>query len=217
MALKTNALCKVADLQTDISGLTTALAERAINSASAMIERYLGRGTLQRTSVAEKVAAWGREKVLLNRCPIESITSVVYDGEIVDSTDYTFEAETGEVYRTLGFDWTAPYQPGLVAPAKLPGFEDKAILVVTYIGGWVLPNDTDPTGSPTPPFVRLPSDLEEAALELAAQFTLRRGRDLSITSDQAGNAAQAFSQRLVDEHAIPGAVRAVLDLYRRVA
>lgn len=182
---------------------------RYINTASEAIERYCDR-RFQRATVVEKVGFMGGQRLLLERTPLVSITSIVVDGVTLGADVYSIEsAAQGTVYRESGWPWSADVIDAM-NPYRLPGTE-RQLATVTYVGGYILPNDAG---------VRdLPYDLEQACVDAVVALYRQQGRDKSVQAEAVGGASVQYTQR---NPALPGAggvlpssSLVVLDSYRR--
>lgn len=207
MALRANALTTVALFNSDTGNSTTAVAERFIDAASDAIEQYLGRSLQYATGLAETVPAFGTTRLMVSRTPLRAVTSVVtVDSATIDSTSYSIEGdgEAGFIYRADGWRWTADAVTAM-EPYRLPGTE-KPYYVVTYAGGYSLPNDATQT-------YPLPASIQEACLALAGHYYRNRNRRLDIASETVGNASQTFAGLV---QGMPAYVAAMLDPFKRV-
>ncbi len=214
--LAANALTTVATMEAELgipAGTQTTLLERLINEASDAIEHYCSR-TFYRATLTEKYAGHGTRRLMVDRTPLESITSITVDGSLISPVDYSIEdAKIGTVYRELGWLWTAKsaldQDSSRVRPAtddKLVGTEERYIEVV-YIGGYVLPSGTVGTGQ-----TRLPWDLERVAMDTVTQLFRNRGKYQNLQTE-----TEMLEDATWRGHAIPGPARKLLDRYRRVS
>lgn len=213
------AFTTLANLKTDlgITGSTfdTTL-ERRILAASELIEGWLGRKLRRETVTDERFAGNGWPTAYLARSPIVSITSITFDGATVSSTAYRIQdAERGCLYREDGWTWTAAVLES-ISPAQIGGTEDRAFLA-TYVGGYVLPNDT--TQNPTAPVYMLPSAIEEACLLWATDLHRSAGSRSDVVQEQVGDASVAYAVNSIEERAgakPPAAIARLLARYRRI-
>jgi hypothetical protein len=214
MALASNALTTTATLADEL-GITPAAGdvarlERYINQASEAIERFLGR-KLQKTTRTEKLAPSGTLRLVLANTPLSSITSIVEDGTTVDSDDYAIEdAEAGIV--VADEVWGSNDLVHGIAQDAVRG-TGKRDIVVTYIGGYVLPNDGGTRD--------LPHDIEAACLITAASLYRARGADRRIASEAVGDASVTYGgvNTAIGRGAggiIPDEAAVLLQAYRRV-
>lgn len=188
MTLAANALTTVEAVADDL-GITpigaadVARLARLINTASSAIERFLRRD-LQSKSHVERLAYSGGLRVVLEGAPLLSIESVVDDGETVDPARYAIEdADAGVVIFDVPQVRSSDLWLGVLADG-VPG-TGKRQLVVTYTGGYVLPNAA---GVRT-----LPVDLEQACLLTVVSLYRSRGADRRIASESVGDASVTYA------------------------
>lgn len=206
MALNANALATVASFNADTGNTDTPTAERFVNAASQTIEMFLDRALGWDAAKVETLPGTGTTRLYLSLYPLSSsspLTSITQDGVTVAATDYSVgDAASGEVYREIGWTKSELYDGSI-----------KRTLVVTYKGGYALPAQADPipTGS-----TRLPSDIQEACVLLAAHMWRWRGRDLLLSSETVGDASQTFqSSRVTAPETLPPFIQTMLAPYRR--
>lgn len=114
--------------------------EMLINMSSARIGQYCNR-QFKRQNYTETLPPNGRQLLILQQYPVQSVASVVQKGTtLTAATDYIATspfAEVGEIYRETG--WTGDYMlRGIVTNDIGPG---KLEIVVTYVAGYYLPDD----------------------------------------------------------------------------
>lgn len=177
---------------------------RYLQVATSVIERHCGRGPgkfLSQTHT-EALDGKGSRKIQVRNTPITSITSinrVLSDGslETIDSGNYRFESETGEI-ELIGDDdqyyYAAETNPFLGrrvfgTPEFSRGFRN---VQVVHVGGY------------TP--ATLPPALSQAAIEIAAYLFRRQGRDTTMGSESLGD----YSYSIAD----PESVSASLKMWR---
>jgi hypothetical protein len=210
--LNANALALLTDLQGDVPGLSDDLAARLINAASDLIEGYCNRKFKRIVGTIEKLPGHGTSRLVLARTPIESVASVVFDGATVDATSYALEdVDSGFLYKETGWEWTAKVVDA-AGPFQLPSSEER-LFVVTFTGGYHLPNDGALPGGATP----LPSVVREACLMVATALAKMRGRDTSIQAESLGNASVQYGGGVAGRSAVGQGVRLMLAPYVRVA
>ena len=206
--LASNALTTQQRVQ-DVLGLKSAEGRSLINLASDYIEKRCGR-SFGIASLAETVAGYGTSRIVIARPPIKSITSITFNStDTVDSTTYTIDdADAGLIQRDGGWRWTAHIMPD-ISGGHVPGTELKQY-TVTYIGGYILPKDSESSASPINGDARdLPYDIEEACLVLIGQMSRMRSRDPSITNESLMSYSSAYS-----DTPIPSFVERVINAYR---
>lgn len=207
------ALCTLADVKDDLGitdGTSDARLERRILACSDAMLRYLGRPLRREVGRVELLAGFGTANLLPKLTPIESVTSIVFDGDLVPATSYSVNdgwaiySQTGWQSTLLGVQTISPELEWV------PGTERRAY-EVTYTGGYCLPNDTTQAGAMLPPA------LAEAAISFTVTAYRAKGRDESIQAESLGEASVQFRGGVAGLDFIPASVRAVLNSYRRVA
>jgi len=187
--------------------------ERYVLEASSACEGYCDR-SFRKTTQVETLQASGTRRLVLSRTPLASITSIVVDGETLDASAYSIEdAAAGLVYRESGwprYDSVVPYSVSRDAIAGTA----KRDVVVTYVGGYVLPNDSVGTRD-------LPYDVEAACLMTVVSMFRARGRDRAVASKGTGDASVSFRlpNAIIGVGAggvIPDEAAVILNRYRRV-
>ena len=116
---------------------------RLIQGVSDAVLRYLSRSAVHfDPAITEKVRGFGRPKLLVERSPITSITSITLpDGTVCDPSEYESledDAAIGAIYRHFSWPDTALIRGGIVQQDRDAGTERRSITVV-YAGGWVTP------------------------------------------------------------------------------
>lgn len=209
MPLPANALTTVATMEDELgiaANSATARLERLIAVASDIIERYCSRKFARQVGIVENVEGQGGQLLILRRTPIVQVTSIKYDGELVDATTYETKAEDkarGFVRRDAGWNWTAATFDAM-SPVSAAGTEKRSY-EVTYDAGYVLPKDGAGRD--------LPYDLEQACIELVTSLYRGRGRDKNIASESVGGASRSYVA--VDGFALPPLVVTLLAAHRR--
>jgi len=216
MTLAANALTTVATLADELAlstpdaGSEKARLERYINMASGAIEQFCER-EFQQKSRALRLPGSGTLHLVLPATPLVSITSIVDDGTTVDASTYRIEdAAAGIVVGDT--IWRQADLVAGIAHDVVPG-TGKALLVVTYVAGYVLPNDAGTRD--------LPYDLEQAALITAVSLYRSRGADRRIASEAVGDASVTYAGANTaigrgEGGIIPDDAVALLKPYRRV-
>lgn len=103
-----------------------------------------------------------RQSLHVSRYPIESVTSIVIDGQTQDVSGYRTVADAGELHSLDTSGVATQWNFGTLA-------------TVTYVGGYLFPDDT---GDDIPPV------LESACLEMITMFWRSRGRDPMLKSEE---------------------------------
>ena len=186
ITLATNALTTLARVKEDLN-IETCQGDdeqkllRLINAASGFIERTADRVFYRDTAIVEKAKGYGFTAMAVKRAPINSITSITYNGATVDSDDYEVDGDGSEglIFKVGGWNWTAQ---NFVDASRtvIPGTE-RPLYTVTYDGGWYTPAQEDTTPANTR---ALPWDLEDAAIELIRAKWYGKNRDPSVKSER---------------------------------
>lgn len=177
-----------------------AFIERAIRRTAEVIPKYLrrwpgdnGTPTIGRETIIETYRdEIGTEFLSLDRRPIVSITSIVENGSTLDPADYELDGQSGLLTRLWGDVKT--------------GWNARKI-VVTYVGGWLLPGDADRN---------LPQSIEDAAVMLIKLARFTKGRDSSLRSENILEGLYSYSLFAPSdtEEGIPPEAACLLDDYR---
>lgn len=193
---------------------------KTVNRASKRIASFCGRELHYASGVVEDVGGYGTNELIVSRIPIASVTSVAFDGAIIDSTDYDIaDGASGIIYRRAGWLWTA-VRFRSVAQAQMPGTEER-LYAVTYSGGYWTPAQGPLSVKPALA-TALPDDIEQAALELTAMMYQRRG---GSGADVASESLMNYSVTYRDGNApdgswtggMPAQIAAMLAPYRVLA
>lgn len=178
---------------------------RLIASASRRIVSYTGREFVQET-IKESLGTQGNTyRLVLERTPIVSITSITYDGDTVDTADYAIEfADLGFV-RSLTTAWrkTTKFQKDI---NLIPNRFNDLLYEVTYVGGYSL----NATGSE----IEVPDDIKQATLEVLKSWWVMRGRDSLITWERIGDAEERRADPT--KFTVPPAAKSILDPWVRL-
>ncbi len=160
--------------------------QRMILTASAAIAENLNR-ELRKESTTEKVRPNDAQKIVLKKTPIVSITTITIDGAELASSGYEVDdADAGTLWRDGGWPAMSLLVEGAAGGDVVPN-SDKKRISVTYVAGYVLPNDTVGTRN-------LPYDLEQACLLTVVSLFRARGQDRRIASEALGDASVAYRQ-----------------------
>lgn len=214
----TNALCTLAAVKAALgiaAGDVTrdAVLETRILAASTRIERYCNRSFRRVVGKVERLAGYGTPCLLPTLTPIEVLTSLTMEDTTYAVAD--LEIEDGVIVRWLEgeFPHTTSYGDG-ASPDLRAGFERRK-LVLTYTGGYVLPND----GPAVAPALDCPADLAEACAVLTADMDRRLTRDGNVSAESVGDASISFATSLDADNslatAFPAYVRSLLTGYKR--
>lgn len=179
--------------------------ERQILAASQAIENYCGR-KFRKETLTEKYAGTGTQRLLLERTPVVSITSIEDDGSEIDADTYEIEdADAGIVWGESS--WTRRGRTIGIAADFVPGTGQK-LIEVAYSGGYVLPGDSVGTRN-------LPYDIEEAAIITAVSLYRARGADRRVAAESVGDGSATYRLSGGDG-IIPQEAVELLAKYRRI-
>ena len=204
MALATNALTTIANAEAELgltSGAQDALLTRYIDTASDQIERYVNHKLFYGASIVEKVAGKNDPFLYISRTPLSSITSIVWlgdDSTIAASQYEVWVANQGSIYNSSG--WNA---------VKISA-TDYTRYQVTYVGGWITPQQDADDGALTRD---LPFDLETASLNIIVGLWRQKGSDKTIRSESILGTSVNYER---NQDGIDPSVRAILDSYKRM-
>jgi hypothetical protein len=169
-----------------------------IDEASDDIEAALGfrvvRETAEQTFWHEQYDTIP-DRLLLDRTPVASIASVVVDGETYDDSRWRLDPKTGEMF---ALDSSG-------RPCVWLFFKS---VVVTYDGGYILPDATDRD---------LPKGIEGACIDLVSSFWAAKGRDPSVKSEEISGviSKQYWVGAVGEDGELPPSVVMKLAPYRR--
>lgn len=179
---------------------------RMIEEATAAIERYCNR-TFKQATVTEKLAGYGRPYLMVSRLPLNSITSITYDGGAVSAGDYEIaNATTGEIMHKTGV-WNDTSKQSLNASLTKTPYSEGKLYTVVYSGGYVLPGNSGRT---------LPADIEAACVMAVSSMYSRRLDNPDIVKESlSGVASVEYGSTSGNTTAqLPAAAAAILDKYR---
>jgi len=133
---------------------------KVIDRASQAIVDYCGREFAKET-ITETIAGAGQPLLFLSRTPVVTLTSVSFDGDIMDTEDYELQDKvSGRIYNKGGY-W------------RYTGYSLSYSFV--YEGGYILPSMSGT--------VNLPDSVQAAALELSKILFVSRKQDSSVKSE----------------------------------
>lgn len=179
------------------------LLERNINSVSEMVSKYCNRNFIADT-YSEFYKGSGRQKLILNQYPINTITSVKVDSaSLTAGTDYVTSDQTyldqGIIFKNAGWTWYG-YLTGLVGELTAP--VDN--IEVVYSAGYTLEPETSRT---------LPWELEDAVISMVENmYNEQQNGTVGIKQITQGKLSYTFfSNSLIERYS------SVLDAYKKVA
>lgn len=216
MAVGEHALTTLTRVKTELgisgSGEDSYL-EGLIDSVSGRIASFCNRTFQYGEDIEETVPGYAWTALLLSRCPIVEIDSIVLDGSTVSADSYKIKsANAGIVYNETGWAWTA-LSGGSVAGDRLAGTEDP-LYVITYTGGYVTPQQAADDVTLTR---NLPYDLEDACVEWITVRYLRKGADPRLQGERLLSWSAQYSVTAQQSTEMPESIAAVLRRYKRHA
>ena len=166
-----------------------------IDKASTQILGYLGRVLATETVTETFRPEYSVDALSLARWPVQSITSIVVDGDALATTDYEADLSVGTLWRLTTNDRRKHW-----AALKT---------VVTYVAGYKLPGE----GARDLPF-----DIERACIDLVKLRYHARGRDpLLRGQEHDGVGSETYwVGGASDGGAMPPDIRALLDPHREM-
>lgn len=177
-----------------------------INAASDVIEEACNRKFYYEEIKSEEHQGSGHLYLQLNRYPIVSVIEVLIDDSEV--TDYTILSKPGLLRRSESWPLSCGIFQDLTNDYD-PASADYNI-EVTYIGGYVTPNQADEDKELTR---NLPYALEQACIE---QVLFMLNNSPGIKSESIGNYKYQVSDA-VEKGKIPPSVMALIAPYRQVS
>lgn len=187
---------------------------RIVSAASGACLKYINRRAVHyQAAQVDRLPGLGRQRLLLSLTPVASVASVTLpDGTTLAPSEYSLEdSECGLLFRDVGWPSTRLMRPGIVQEDFDPGTE-RPTIVVTYAGGWVTPAQATSSGW-AGPARSLPSDLEEACVQVAVSFYTRGGDSRDIEREGLGDYMVIYG---VGSEAISPSARSLLEPYRRL-
>jgi hypothetical protein len=180
--------------------------DRLITAASTAIASWLGYPVQLRDPIVETVSSSAGPFLFLRGGALKAIASIAYAGTTLDPSSYRIDNAIRGRVAGYGFPFTGSSSIG-VAPQELHAF-DTGKLVVTYSAGWVTPGMSARNLGESD----LPSDIEQAALEVITAWHRRRGRDGDLTRVDLGDASLIYHD---GKQALPVTARTLLAAYRK--
>jgi len=176
--------------------------ERNINSVSRMVSKYCNRNFISDT-YSEFYKGSGRQRLVLNQYPVNSITSVKIDSATLTAgVDYVTADKTyldrGIIFKNNGWPWSG-YLIGLVGEPTAP--VDN--IEVVYSAGYTLEPETSRT---------LPWDIEQVAISMVADvYGEQQDGTIGLKQLTQGKLSYIFSnESLIQQYT------STLNLYRKV-
>lgn len=133
-----------------------------------------------------------RDPLQVERFPIETVTSITLDGEVLSSSNYRVNKANGQIYKLDDSGYPCTWSV-------------SKLLTVVYDGGYVLLND-------------LPYEIEMACIEWVKAVYSSRARDPQVKSENIYDVV-SYSYFAGDGSASepPGKAKGLLNPYRKVS
>jgi hypothetical protein len=123
-----------------------------------------GTATLAQETLVERIQLDEPDSALmLGRYPVSSVTAITIDGVVIDPTEYLVRGAMGEVIY-------------MDASGVRSDWPTTSIILVSYVGGWVLPSATSGRN--------LPYDIEDCCIRITQRLWYDRNRDPLLKSEQ---------------------------------
>jgi hypothetical protein len=196
-----------AELALDEDVATNNLLARYIHAASETFVSLAGRQVHYLPTVLERVAGYGRPRLMLSRTPVVSIQSIHFNGSLVPASAYFIEdAEAGFVSFEAGSWAWQPMVNSSVDLDPVPGTE-RLSYAVTYAGGWITPQqELESVGERT-----LPYDIESAVIDTVSVMFNQRGKDRTVVSESILSTSVTYSG-----HTVSQSMLEAVSAYRRL-
>ena len=212
MALSAKALTTVSRISR-VPGINLApeAAEDLINEASEAFASEVGRDIHYEVDAIANLRGYGSSVLrLYNHVPLVSISSIVFDGNAIDSDDYeivaTDDPNVGHIRaKNSNWAWTADRSTDITGD-PLVGTE-RALYVVTYTGGYVTPQQDADDDSLTR---NLPYDIERAVIDMIVSIHRGDGRDGRVRSKKVSRGSVEYA-----DDGLPPSFRRVAAKYMR--
>jgi hypothetical protein len=146
-----------------------------IDEASQLVTDFVGYDLAQKAYV-ETIPGSQHRFLLLSRMPINSVSSITFDGSAI--TDYTIhDAASGILYRELGWTRSIGYY-GPINIDPLPGSEIPN-WIVTYVAGFKIPGEE---GELSDGEYNLPRSIQAHVFTVVKTLYFNRQRDPNVKS-----------------------------------
>ncbi len=157
----------------------------------------------------DEVPSYGQHRLIVRHAPLLEVTSITYDGGLVDAGNYSIsDAAKGWIFSRGGWLSMGSLWGGVVQPFPYAGSEVNAYTIV-YAGGYVTPQQAsdDPLLTRT-----LPYDLELACIQATVSLYRAKGQDRRIASESLLSYSVAYKDSMAE---VPE-VASVIRRYRRI-
>lgn len=210
-------LCTLADVKTMLGITDTTdddLITMMIKQASSKVQSYIGYKLERATYTDEVHAVNNRQLLILNACPIQSVTSAsIYGNEVTDYEITPEYAKMGMLYRGAG--WVGNYYVRGMTHDVVSGCRD---IKVTYVAGWYLPSDDDYSEGDD---ASLPYEITTACIQAVVEkYRINALSAEGIKSHSEGGISDSFAVPTDTANSSAGlsvSVLEQLDSYKRTA
>ena len=157
--------------------------QEEINDWSDTIEKRLGR-IIKSASYTDERHDGGKLAILLKNIPVTAISSITIEDTAIDSTDYTFDIDSGKVRMITGIEFDGGPGDALLSYtggyATVPGDLKRAVKQIVAIGYYLsghgrhaIAKSSESTGEGNVEYNRGPKD-QEAIMKIIERIYKRR-------------------------------------------
>ncbi|MFL5344364.1 MAG: hypothetical protein ACJ8AT_06210 [Hyalangium sp.] len=186
-----------------------------ITAASSALAQYVGYPLERRGGAEETVVGQGGRYLWLQSGAIQSLSSIVIGGRMVEASAYALDGRDGArkgriVARgTHCWPFTGEWTSGISSTPYRP--YDTGEIIVTFTAGWVTPGQV---ALGTYSTSDMPPELEQAALEVVTAWRAGMGKDGRVTGMSTGDASMTWDTVQL-QAALPALAQALAAPYRK--
>lgn len=187
---------------------------RMINVYSDLFSQLTDRNWTYETDYTERIdIPVGQVRISVsNHVPLDSITSITIDGDVIDAADYEIEdKDLGFIRMKSGVWENTAYSLGRYITITATGTEMTC--VVEYDGGYVTPKQATDDPSLTR---SLAYDIEQAVIDAVTFAYHNRGTNQNVSSYSLGDYSESLGSKRVSERGLPDSFEAAVSRYRKV-
>lgn len=170
------------DLKNPSTALLSTIGD-LIDEVSGEALRYVGRPAVARGTYVERLPGRGTNQLRVDCRPLESIISIYYRENLIDPTLYRIgDALRGTIVRTdfLLPNWYLTAEYGGQSERVPLGSRLRNDYVVTYVGGYLMPDDPVPDDGDPPGSYRFPAELRGKVIDAARANYFQRRLDPTL-------------------------------------